>query len=254
MKLPIPERLVATLTASALVAFSPLPPSFQQAHAAQLPNKELQSSPLIDELLRRTEANKGKNSAQVKAVTDSNAFQSIEGYSSTSDKPKFEFAPAPAKANKADKPLPKGFSLTPAAGMELLNEKASTSASFEPPKFGDIVGRMKEAANGAAEQAPSPAPAPPAVTPTPSPPVVMPDPPPPPPTPPPPAVAPPPAASTSTQDTADKAAEMRASASAAIASADAEASTLVAAADKEAATLEQSAKAVATRITVRRLV
>jgi len=71
----LPERAAAAI-AAATVALSPLPHDL--AHASPFTQDGAASSPLIEELLRRTEANKEQNTASVKAVTESNAFTILD--------------------------------------------------------------------------------------------------------------------------------------------------------------------------------
>ena len=253
------------MAASAMVAFAPLPHSFYEAQAAPRQCEavecggggrvdagvKVEDSPFMQELLRRTEANKDRNAKVVQAETDKNAFKAIAGYTPSSKAPKAVEVPNAPKAA-----LPTGFSLTPAEGMKLLEEKPTSGSiempSFKAPKFGfgDVVDKMKDVAGGGADEV-APAPAPPAVAPAPLPPVAVPEPPPPPP-PPPPAVSPPPPVAapvaSSSADASDKAAELRAAAAAALADGQAQASKLTAEAKSEADGLEASAKSLAAKL------
>ena len=84
MKLP---QSVAAAAMAACLSVSPMPhihgfaQSVQAAglQAAEMQDSGLETSPFLEELKRRTEANKEINAAAVEAVTRSNTFTAIEG-------------------------------------------------------------------------------------------------------------------------------------------------------------------------------
>ena len=84
----ISARVAAAIAAAAIAAAPPhaLPVALfpmAAAHAAvdstAFKQDGADSSPLLDELLRRTATNADKNAAIVKGITESNAFQAVEG-------------------------------------------------------------------------------------------------------------------------------------------------------------------------------
>ena len=113
MKLPVqlPRDKVAAALAAAAIAFSPV--AIQEARATNTGGAfevdGAAESPLLDELLRRTEQNKKRNAGIVKSITESNAFTAIEGYTPPSKAPVWEqtlpSAPNPFSALPKPPPL-----------------------------------------------------------------------------------------------------------------------------------------------------
>ena len=84
---------VACAAIAASISLAPMPCSVVHARTAFNEEKQVafdkdgvETSPLLEELQRRTKANAEKNSLAVKSVTESNAFTAIEGYAPKSYK------------------------------------------------------------------------------------------------------------------------------------------------------------------------
>ena len=183
MKLPSPavsDRLVAAITASALVAFAPLPHTFEAnaysvlrpyetarpyedrlLPASEVPDDE---SPLVQELLKRSKANKEKNAAVVKAITESNAFTAIEGYEQPDKAPQFPVESLPEVPNPfAGLPQPPPLiplNCDPSGRNCKFDKNVEAKPAAASFKFSDLGGSAPK---------PAPAPTPPVEVPKPTP-------------------------------------------------------------------------------------